>query len=96
MVNLSLHIENELKYPGVGVVEYNVNVEGGFIKELSLTGDFFGEGEIRELEEKILNSKHDENDLNKVLSKVNIDDYIKGLSKESFIEGIMNIERVND
>lgn len=89
-------LKNELKYPGVGVVEYNVNVEGGFIKELSLTGDFFGEGEIRELEEKILNSKHDENDLNKVLSKVNIDDYIKGLSKESFIEGIMNIERVND
>ena len=66
------------------------------IKDISISGDFFGEEEISDLEEKIINSKHEENDLKMVLSDVNIDDYIKGLSRESFIEGIMNIERANE
>ncbi|MDD4725504.1 MAG: lipoate--protein ligase [Tissierellia bacterium] len=88
--------KNEVKYPGTGVVEYNINVELGLIKDISISGDFFGEEEISDLEEKIINSKHEENDLKMVLSDVNIDDYIKGLSRESFIEGIMNIERANE
>ncbi|WFA08861.1 lipoate--protein ligase [Tissierella sp. Yu-01] len=86
---------NAIKYPA-GVVEYNLNVDGGIIKEISIYGDFFGEKEIEELEQKIVGSKHDFNTLRNTLRKVEIDNYIKGLTKEEFIEGIMNIERTSD
>lgn len=88
--------KNERKYPGSGVVEYNINVESGIIKGISITGDFFGEGEISDLEEKIINSRHNEDDLRKALDGVDMDDYIRNLSKDDFIEGIMDIERVNE
>lgn len=87
--------KNEIKYPA-GVVEYNLNVDGGIIKEISIYGDFFGEKDIKELEEKILGSKHDINTLKDILNDIDIDKYIKGLTKDEFLDGIMNIERISD
>lgn len=84
--------ENAVKYPS-GVVEYNVNVEAGVIKNISIFGDFFGENDIRNLEPKLIGVRHKEEELNEILNNVNINDYIKGLTNKEFIDGIMNIER---
>ncbi len=83
--------QNSIKYPS-GVVEYNVNVEGGIIKEVSIYGDFFGEKDIKEVEPKLIGIRHDINALSNTLNEIDIDDYIRGLSNKEFIEGIMNIE----
>lgn len=84
--------ENVVKY-STGIVEYNVNVDGGIINEVSIYGDFFGESDIKELESKLIGIRHDVNALKEALIDVDIDKYIKGITDIDFIEGIMNIER---
>lgn len=83
--------ENAVKYPS-GVVEYHLDVEEGRISNISIYGDFFGERNIKELEAKLLGIRHDENELKEVLKSMNLNDYIRGLSIEDFIEGLLNIE----
>lgn len=79
-----------------GVVEYNVNVEDGFIKVISLNGDFFGEKDIHDIEEKLIGIRYDMEDIELALKDISIELYIKGLEKVQLIEGIMNIERTDD
>ncbi|MBU5424900.1 lipoate--protein ligase [Tissierella pigra] len=82
---------NSRKYPS-GVVEYHLEVESGQIENISIYGDFFGEKNIKELEEKLIGVKHNINDLEAVLNTININDYIHGLSAKEFIEGLLDIE----
>jgi len=82
--------ENAVKYPS-GVVEYNLNVEDGIIKEMSIYGDFFGEKNIKELESTLIGVKHSMVELENSLNDTQIDKYIKGLSKAEFLEGILDI-----
>lgn len=82
---------NSVKYPS-GVVEYHLDVENGQITNISIYGDFFGEKSIKELEEKLVGVKHSIRDLEDIMTKVNIDNYIRGLSIKEFVEGLLDIE----
>lgn len=84
--------ENSVKYPS-GVVEYNLNVEDGIIKGVSIYGDFFGEANIKDLESILIGVKHNVLDLENVLNSVRIDRYIKGISNDEFLQGILDITR---
>lgn len=82
--------ENSVKYPS-GVVEYNLNVEDGIIKGISIYGDFFGENNIKDLELSLIGVKHNLLDLENSLKGVRIDRYIKGLTNDEFLQGILDI-----
>ena len=79
-----------MKYPS-GVVEYNLNVEEGIIKEISIYGDFFGEKDIKELESILVGVKHSMFELENSLKDTQVDKYIKGLSQAEFLEGLLDI-----
>ena len=83
--------ENSVKYPS-GIVEYNLNVEDGIIKDISLYGDFFGEDNVKDLESILIGSKHNSLDLEKILKDVKINKYIKGLCNDEFLQGILDIK----
>ena len=82
---------NSVKYSS-GVVEYHLNVEKGQIVSISIYGDFFGEKNIRELEDKLIGVNHNMQDLQNAMSEINIDNYIGGLSDKEFIQGLLDIE----
>lgn len=82
---------NAVKYPG-GLVEYNLNVEAGIIKEISIYGDFFGERDIGDLEDILEGTKHSMEELKKALNVLNLEEYMKGISPEDFIEGLLDIK----
>ena len=83
--------ENAVKY-SCGVVEYNLNVEDGIMTNVSIYGDFFGEGNIKELESALTGVKHNMEELENILKDINIGEYIRGLSTKEFIEGLLDIE----
>lgn len=82
--------ENAVKYP-CGVVEYNMNIEEGVIRNISIYGDFFGNADIRDIEPKLIGVRHTFEDLELALNEIIIDNYIKGLSNKEFIEGLLDI-----
>ncbi len=65
-----------------GSVEANINTDRGIIKEVSLTGDFFGVGDISELTDSLTGIRYEYADILAHLSKYDIQRYIFGASAE--------------
>ncbi len=65
-----------------GSVEANVNTDHGIIKEVKLTGDFFGVGDINELTDSLVGIRYDYADVLAYLSKYDIQRYIFGAAAE--------------
>lgn len=84
-------LTNELKYPG-GNVEFNLNVDKGFIKDIKFFGDFFGKSDVSVVEKLLIGIKHEENSLKKALSLVDINDYFLGANIEILISGILGVK----
>lgn len=65
-----------------GSVELLVNTDRGVIKDLKINGDFFGVGEISELEALLLGVRYDHTAIIKRLEKIEISRFIFGASAE--------------
>lgn len=83
---------NELKYNG-GHIEFNLDVEKGFIKNIKFFGDFFGKEDVSFIEKKLINIKHDELSIKNALSDIDINDYFLGANLDTLISGIMGCNK---
>ncbi len=69
-----------------GCVEARLQVENGLIENCKIFGDFFGKGEIKDLEEKLQGIKYDIEEVNIALKDVSIDEYLGRVTKEEFLQ----------
>lgn len=72
-----------------GKVETQIEVKDGTIKNIKFYGDFFGSGELSNLEEKLIGIKYREEEINKVLDSIDIGYYFSGISKDEIISCII-------
>ena len=72
-----------------GKVETRLNVEEGIIKSIKFYGDFFGGGEISNVENKFIGVKYKEDEIAKVLDEIDIGYYFSGISKNEIIRCII-------
>lgn len=72
-----------------GKVETKIHVEDGIIKEIKFFGDFFGGGEMRDVEEKFIEIKYKEDEINRVLDTIDVGYYFSGISKDDIINCII-------
>ena len=77
-------MKRELKFPS-GLVSAHLQVEKGTIKAVRFFGDFFGNGELQELEKAMEGLRLDESLLAE-LEKLDIDYYMKGIHAEELYE----------
>ncbi|KHO61320.1 lipoate--protein ligase [Thermoanaerobacter sp. YS13] len=77
--------KNEKKFTG-GTVEVNLNVEKGIIKDIKIYGDFFGKYDVSEVENLLKGVKHSEEEIKKVLSNIDINDYFANITVDNLIE----------
>ncbi len=73
---------------GYGSVEVSFTADCGVIKEISILGDFFGECDITELEEKLVGARLDEKELEERLYGVGR--YVLGAKAEDIANIILN------
>lgn len=71
-------MRREAKFPA-GLVAVNLDAERGRIRKIRFSGDFFGNGEIAELEESLVGLKLDET-LEQRLEERNVSHYLHGIS----------------
>ncbi len=88
----SYSYKNAIKYPNCGVVEYSLNIINGKIDDISIYGDFFGEKDISKVENDLNGVNFEINSINNYLDNIKLGDYIKNLSNEDFLRGIMDIK----
>ncbi len=69
------------KHFDFGNVEVCMNVDSnGIIEDIKIFGDFFSKKDIGELEKQISGHRHEQNELEKLLSSLYISDYISGMT----------------
>ena len=72
-----------------GLITVLLQVEKGEIKDLHFYGDYFGNGDIQELEALFIGVKPSEAALSKVLLNTDLADYINGLDAKTVIDLIL-------
>lgn len=69
-----------------GKVEVYINVDNGIIKNCKIYGDFFGDGNMRDIEQELLGCKYCKEDISHRLAKIEIGRYFLGICKDDIVE----------
>ena len=75
-------LERSERIEGVGTVEVKLNVENGLITDIKMFGDFFGLGEITDVEDKLRGTKYEMKSIEKALEEVDINKYIGSVTPQ--------------
>ncbi len=70
----------------IGSIDVRLEVEKGIIENCKIYGDFFGVGEIAEIEEKLKGIRYDRSEIDRALEGVDIKHYFGNVTKEEFLE----------
>jgi len=68
-----------------GKVQTKIHVDNGIIKGIKIYGDFFGNGDIADVENKLIGVKYKEDEIEKVLDTIDVGYYFSGISKEEIM-----------
>ncbi|WP_239256957.1 lipoate--protein ligase [Listeria ilorinensis] len=79
------NLERSKRFP-VGSIDLRLDVEKGVISDIKIFGDFFGIGDVTEIEEKLRGVHYKREDLEKALQDVDIKTYFGNITKEEFLD----------
>jgi len=68
-----------------GQVDIRLEVNKGVIETVKIYGDFFGVGDVSELEQTLVGTKFDQQEIERKLQDVNLSYYFGNVTKEEFI-----------
>jgi lipoate-protein ligase A len=68
-----------------GLIEMNMNVSEGNIKDVKIQGDFFHLRDIEPIERALEGTKHDENEIRKALEKFDLKEYFKDVTENDLV-----------
>jgi len=81
----SYNLKQSHKFPS-GLLDVRLNVKKGVIEECTIFGDFFGVGNVRDIEEKLVGVRHERKALEKALEDIDVPHYLGKITKEEFIK----------
>lgn len=84
-------IEIKRRYP-IGSIDFNFNIAGGKIAEAKVYGDFFGLGEIADVEEALVGTKYTKADLRDKFEEIDLKKYFGNITADELVEGIFREE----
>ncbi|PLS02985.1 lipoate--protein ligase [Neobacillus cucumis] len=79
------NLQHSHRFP-VGSIDVRLEVNKGIIENCKIYGDFFGVGEVSEIENKLTGSRYDKREIERTLSVVDTRHYFGNVSKEEFID----------
>ncbi|HNE49109.1 MAG TPA: lipoate protein ligase C-terminal domain-containing protein, partial [Saprospiraceae bacterium] len=68
-----------------GLLEMNLDAKNGVIENVKIFGDFFSEKGIEDVEHVLKGVLHEENELRKVLSGIDLDNHFRNISLDEII-----------
>ncbi|MGP4106614.1 lipoate--protein ligase [Virgibacillus sp. L01] len=68
-----------------GLVDVRLDVKNGTIENCKIYGDFFGLGEVRDIEDELVGVRHEREAIEEALKDVDVPHYLGKISKEDFI-----------
>ncbi|MDX8045734.1 lipoate--protein ligase [Gracilibacillus sp. S3-1-1] len=78
------NIQQSHKFAG-GLVDVRLDVHKGIIEQCTIFGDFFGVGDVKELEEQLQGVRYERQAIDEVLSNIDVSHYLGKITKEDFL-----------
>ncbi|MCM3707211.1 MULTISPECIES: lipoate--protein ligase [Cytobacillus] len=77
-------LQHSHRFP-VGQIDIRLNVTKGKIEGCKIYGDFFGVGDVSEIENKLTGTRYEKSEIEKALEGVEIKHYFGNVTKEEFV-----------
>ena len=74
-----------MRFENCGVINFSMNLKSGIIDNCKITGDFFGSGDISELEQLLENKVFSREQILTAIASVDLQYYFNNLSPENFL-----------
>ena len=81
------NIQKTHRFPSGGV-DIRLEVNKGIIEEATIFGDFFGVGDVEEIETLLVGTKYDRSAIGEALSNIDISKYFGGITMAEFLQVI--------
>jgi lipoate---protein ligase len=78
------NLQHSHRFP-VGQIDVRLEVNKGIIENCKIFGDFFGVGDVSEIEEKLKNTRYEKSEIESALSDIEIQHYFGNVTKDEFI-----------
>ncbi|MFH7818295.1 lipoate--protein ligase [Neobacillus thermocopriae] len=78
------NLQHSQRFPA-GSIDVRLDVNKGMIENCKIYGDFFGVGDVGEIEEKLIGIRYEKNEIEKALADLNTHHYFGNISKDEFI-----------
>ncbi len=75
---------NEKKL-SAGTIELSIDVEKGTMKNIKIFGDFFGEGNLEDIEKALIGKKHNIEEIQRVIDNIDMKKYFGNINKDEFL-----------
>ncbi|MFW5779925.1 MAG: lipoate--protein ligase, partial [Bacillota bacterium] len=85
---IDFSIKKEKKFPA-GLVQVQIEINKGTIKDISFYGDFFNEKDLYDIQSRLKGIKYESNSIKNVLSSFDLDLYFKNIHKEDILNLIL-------
>ncbi|PEF37695.1 lipoate--protein ligase [Bacillus sp. AFS094228] len=78
------NLQNSHRFP-VGSVDIRLEVNRGIIENCKIYGDFFGVGEVADIEQKLTGTRYDKEAISRVLDEIDVRHYFGNVTKEEIL-----------
>ncbi|PGY11265.1 lipoate--protein ligase [Bacillus sp. AFS031507] len=78
------NLQHSHRFP-VGSIDVRLEVNKGVIENCKIYGDFFGVGEVSEIEEKLIGTRYGKNEIDKALADIDTTHYFGSVTKDEFL-----------
>ncbi|ANF96067.1 lipoate--protein ligase [Paenibacillus bovis] len=78
------NIKHAKKFPA-GIIDIRMNIKEGHIHEIKIYGDFFGIGDVADIENKLRGLRYEENAVREALQGIDLKHYFGNVELEDFV-----------
>jgi lipoate-protein ligase A len=84
------NVKHTRKFP-VGIIDLRMNIKDGRIEDVKIFGDFFGVGDVADIEDMLRGKRYEESEVRTALEGLDVKHYFGNLELEDFI-GLIFLE----
>lgn len=81
----SFNIEKRKRFP-IGSIEVRLNIEKGLIAEAKIYGDFFGLGEISDVEDKLVGVRYEKEAIGEAFQQIDVKKYFGNIEPKELVQ----------
>ncbi len=78
------NLQHSHRFP-IGQIDVRLEVNKGILENCKIFGDFFGVGDVTEIENRLTSIRYEKAEIEKALEDINIQHYFGNITKEEFI-----------